>query len=178
MTSHQAGMACLTQAAHRTCDHSAHTRLMSKPMAFGGHRWWFKPLTFPDWTPQRYSVMSYTVTLFEAVQRALNTTGLNRTSPLIQEFLLVNTVPAFSFYQFYLFIFFKQLLSLYVFIFGCARSSCCTGFFLAVVSGVYSPGFSLCWLLLLQSTGSRHVGFSPCSSWALEQRLNGWGARV
>ena len=27
-------------------------------------------------------------------------------------------------------------------------------------------GFSLQWLLLLQSTGSRHVGFSSCSMWA------------
>ena len=27
-------------------------------------------------------------------------------------------------------------------------------------------GFSLWWLLLLQSTGSRHTGFSSCSVWA------------
>ena len=37
-------------------------------------------------------------------------------------------------------------------------------------SGGYSSlrfvGFSLQWLLLLQSTGSRHVGFSSCGTWA------------
>ena len=27
-------------------------------------------------------------------------------------------------------------------------------------------GYSLQWLLLLQSTGSRHVGFSSCGTWA------------
>ena len=39
---------------------------------------------------------------------------------------------------------------------------------LVVVSGGYSPlqrtGFSLRWPLLLQSTGSRHMGFSSCST--------------
>ena len=43
------------------------------------------------------------------------------------------------------------------------------------VSGGYSSlwcvGFSLQWLLLLQSTGSRRAGFSSCGSWALEHRL-------
>ena len=29
-----------------------------------------------------------------------------------------------------------------------------------------STGFSLQWLLLLQSTGSRHAGFSSCGVWA------------
>ena len=37
-------------------------------------------------------------------------------------------------------------------------------------SGGYSSlrcaGFSLRWLLLLQSMGSRHVGFSSCGMWA------------
>ena len=41
---------------------------------------------------------------------------------------------------------------------------------LVVVSGGYSSlwcaGFSLRWLLLLQSTGSRHTGFSSCGMWA------------
>ena len=37
-------------------------------------------------------------------------------------------------------------------------------------------GFSLRWLLLLQSMGSRHVGFSSCDSWALEHRLSSCGA--
>ena len=45
-----------------------------------------------------------------------------------------------------------------------------------VVSGGHSSlrcsGLSLLWLLLLQSTGSRHVGFSSCGSRAPERRLS------
>ena len=45
-----------------------------------------------------------------------------------------------------------------------------TGFSLVVTSRGYSSlqcaGFSLWWLLLLWSTGSRHVGFSSCGAWA------------
>ena len=48
---------------------------------------------------------------------------------------------------------------------------CCSGFSLVAVNG----GFSLRWLLLLQSTGSRHTGFSSCGSWALEHRINSCG---
>ena len=39
-------------------------------------------------------------------------------------------------------------------------------------------GFSLQWLLLLQSTGSRQAGFGGCSEWALERWLSSWGARA
>ena len=46
-------------------------------------------------------------------------------------------------------------------------------------------GFSLWWLLLLQSMGSRHAGFSvvarglsSCGSWALERRLSSCGTRA
>ena len=53
---------------------------------------------------------------------------------------------------------------------------------LVAASGGYSSlqhvGFSLQWLLLLQSTGSRHVGFSSCGSWALEHRLNSCDTRA
>ena len=53
---------------------------------------------------------------------------------------------------------------------------------LVAASGGYSSlqcaGFSLQWLLLLQSTGSRHTGFSSCSSQALECRLSSCGARA
>ena len=53
------------------------------------------------------------------------------------------------------------------FIFVCVGSSLLrAGFSPAVASGGYSSlwcmGFSLQWLLLLQSTGSRHAGFSSC----------------
>ena len=58
----------------------------------------------------------------------------------------------------------------YLFIFGCVGSLLLHGLSLAVVSGGYSSlwctGFSLRWLLLLRSTGSRCTGFSSCSMWA------------
>ena len=47
---------------------------------------------------------------------------------------------------------------------------CFVRLFLVVMSRDYSlfwcVGFSLWWLLLLQSTGSRHTGFSNCGIWA------------
>ena len=50
------------------------------------------------------------------------------------------------------------------------------GLSLVVASGGYSflrcAGFSLWWLPLLQSTGSRCVGFSSCGLQALECRLS------
>ena len=84
------------------------------------------------------------------------------------------------------------------FIFGCVGSSLlCVGFSLVVESGGYSSlqcaGFSLQWLLLLQSTGSRLTDFSSCGarasvvvacglsgcgSWALERRLCSCGAQA
>ena len=38
--------------------------------------------------------------------------------------------------------------------------------------------FSLRWLLLLQSTGSRRTGFSSCGTWAPERRLSSCGAQA
>ena len=56
------------------------------------------------------------------------------------------------------------------------------GFSLVVARGGYSllrcMGFSLWWLLLLRSTGSRHGGFSSCGSRALESRVSSCGARA
>ena len=50
------------------------------------------------------------------------------------------------------------------------------------VSGGYSSlrcaYFSLRWLLLLRSTGSRRAGFSSCGSQALECRLSSCGAQA
>ena len=40
---------------------------------------------------------------------------------------------------------------------------------------LWCKGFSLWWLPLLQSTGSRHAGFSSCGSWALECRCSSCG---
>ena len=57
------------------------------------------------------------------------------------------------------------------YLFGFVGSSLLrAGFSLVAASGGYSSlwcsGFSLQWLLLLRSTGSRHVGFSSCDAWA------------
>ena len=53
---------------------------------------------------------------------------------------------------------------------------------LVVVSRGYSllwcTGFSLRWLFLLRSTGSRHAGFTSCGSRALERRLSSCGSRA
>ena len=59
------------------------------------------------------------------------------------------------------------------------------GLSLVAASGGYSPlqhaDFSLWWLLLLQSVGSRHAGFSSCGLWAsvvVSCRLSSCGARA
>ena len=53
---------------------------------------------------------------------------------------------------------------------------------LVAVSGGYSSlrcvGFSLSWLLLLRSTGSRHAGFSSCGTWAQQLWLAGSRAQA
>ena len=53
---------------------------------------------------------------------------------------------------------------------------------LGAASGGYSSlrcaGFSLQWLLLLQSTGSRHTGFLSCGTRAPEHRLSSRGTRA
>ena len=56
-------------------------------------------------------------------------------------------------------------------IFGCAESSLLRASFLLVAASggcslLRCAAFSLQWLLLLWSTGSRHVGFHSCGSWA------------
>ena len=67
------------------------------------------------------------------------------------------------------FFFFYKFICL--FSFGCVGSLVlCAGFSLVAVSGGYSSlwcaGFSLQWLLLLWSMGSRHAGFSSCDAQA------------
>ena len=62
------------------------------------------------------------------------------------------------------------------------RLCCCDVFFLFVTSRatleLWCADFSLRWLLLLQSMGSRMCGLSGSSSWAPELRLSSCGARV
>ena len=95
---------------------------------------------------------------------------------------LMNHLPHKSFFSFFnkLFIYFWLR-----WVFVAVR-----GLSLVAVSGGYSSlwcaGFSLRWLLLLRSTGSRRAGFSSCDSWgfsscgsqALERRLGSCGARA
>ena len=84
-------------------------------------------------------------------------------------------IVSFKFSISFLF-FFKKIFWL-CWVFVAAR-----GLFLVAASGGYSSlpcvGFSLRWLLLLQSMGARHAGFSSCGSWALERRLSSCGARA
>ena len=69
-----------------------------------------------------------------------------------------------------------------LFIFGCIGPLLLHGLSLVAASRSCSSlrcaGFSSCWLLLLQSTGSSCVGFSSCGSWALERRLSSCGAQA
>ena len=53
-------------------------------------------------------------------------------------------------------------LKFYLFILAALDLRCCPRAFYSCGS----RGFSLQWLLLLWSTGSRHVGFSSCGTWA------------
>ena len=45
-------------------------------------------------------------------------------------------------------------------------------------SSLWCMGFSLWWLLLLRSTGSRHSGFSSCGRWAQQLWLTGSRAQA
>ena len=76
-----------------------------------------------------------------------------------------------------------QTLVIYLFIFGCFGSSLLhAGLSLVAASRGYSllrwVGFSLRSLLLLLSTGSRHVGFSSCGTQAQQLRLVGFRAQA
>ena len=67
--------------------------------------------------------------------------------------------------------FFLKFIYFNLFIFGCVGSSLLrAGFCLVAASEGHSSlrcaGFSSRWPLFLRSTGSRHAGFSSCSTWA------------
>ena len=67
-------------------------------------------------------------------------------------------------------IFFNIYIYLFIYLWLCWVFLAACGLSLVAASGGYSSlrcvGFSLRWLLLFQSTGSRHVGFSSCGTWA------------
>ena len=64
--------------------------------------------------------------------------------------------------------FFNKFIYLFIYFWLCWVFVAVRGLSLVAVSGSYSSlqcmGFSLQWLLLLQSTGSRHTGFSSCGT--------------
>ena len=70
----------------------------------------------------------------------------------------------------YLFIFKINLFILFIYFWPHWVFIAACGLSLVVASGGYSllwcMSFSLQWLLLLWSTGSRHMGFSSCGTWA------------
>ena len=72
-------------------------------------------------------------------------------------------------YDLYPLVFFCLFKS-YLFILFVLGHHCCVQIFSGSDEGVLFllqfTGFSLPWFLLLQSTGSRHVGFSNGSAWA------------
>ena len=72
------------------------------------------------------------------------------------------------------------LINLFICVWLCWVFVAARGLFLVAVSGDHSSlwcaGFSLRWLLLLRSTGSRSTGLSSCGSWVLECRLSSCGA--
>ena len=94
-------------------------------------------------------------------------------------------LPSFSLKALYIYIYIYILLInlFYLFISGCIGSSLlCAGFLQLQASGGYSSlqctGFSLWWLLLLQSMGSRCAGFSSCGTWAQQLWLSGSRAQA
>ena len=72
---------------------------------------------------------------------------------------------------------FIYFLNLFIYFWLCWVFIAVRGLSLVAVSRGYSSlwcaGFSLRWLLLLQSTGSRRMGFSSCSTWAQQLWLTG-----
>ena len=93
-----------------------------------------------------------------------------------------NELEIFQIEPFFLFYLLLLLFNLFIYfwlrwVFVAARRPS-----LVAVGSGYSllrcAGFSLRWLLLLQSPGSRRMGFSSCGSWAPECRLSSCGARA
>ena len=81
---------------------------------------------------------------------------------------------------FFFFFFFK--INLFIYLFICLRWVFFATRGLSLVAGsrgypsLWCTGFSLQWLLLSWSMGSRHAGFSSCGLRALEHRLSSCGA--
>ena len=79
----------------------------------------------------------------------------------------------FFFFLIYVFILFISFWLRWVFLAACVLSlvAASRGY-----SSLWCAGFSLWWLFLLRSSGSRHAGFSSCGLRALERWLSSCGA--
>ena len=101
---------------------------------------------------------------------------------MAKEFSIVYTTFYLSIYQLMDILFFFLIYFLFIYFWLHWIFVAVHGLSLVAASRGYSllrcAGFSLQWLLLLQSTGSRHGGFSSCGSWALEHSLSSCGART
>ena len=105
----------------------------------------------------------------------LTPTSLFKLLILLQAFMLKIFLLYFFFFLINLFVLFIYFWLHCVFVVA-------HGLSLVAVSWDYSSlrcsRFSLRWLLLLRSTGSRFMGFSSCGSRALEHRLSSCGAQA
>ena len=87
----------------------------------------------------------------------------------------IRTFTLFFFFKINLFILFIYFWLHWVFIAarGLSRVAASGGYSL-----LWCAGFSLWWLLLLWSMGSRHAGFSSCGTWAQQLWLTGSRAQA
>ena len=94
--------------------------------------------------------------------------------------LLGHMAVLFLVQKFFFFKFFLKSIYLFIYLWMHWAFIAAHRLSLVAASGGYSllwcVGFSLWWLLLLRSTGSRHMDFSCCGSRALERRLSSCGA--
>ena len=96
------------------------------------------------------------------------------------DFFMTAILTGVRWYLRVVFFFFNLFNFFFFFLFGCVGSLLLRGLSLVAASRGYCSLLcsSLRWLLLLQSTGSRCVGFSSCGLRALECRLSSCGARA
>ena len=94
---------------------------------------------------------------------------------LLGSMVFLKNVKYFSLYFFFFLALFIYFWRSWVFVALCGLS-------VVAASGGYSSlrytGFSLRWLLLFRSMGSRRASFSSCGSRALERRLSSCGTRA
>ena len=99
---------------------------------------------------------------------AVETRSLNHWTAREVPRFLFQTV--FGFLNLFIYLFIYLFIHLFIYLWLCCVFVAARGLSLAAASGGYSllrcTGFSLRWLLLLWSTGSRLTGFSSCGTWA------------